>query len=46
LNELGAFPTKKVHDDQVDALSGAYGVLYNPMDDGVEVVEGEPILGS
>lgn len=27
LAEITVFPTKKVHDDQVDALSGAYAVL-------------------
>lgn len=29
LAEITSFPTKKVHDDQVDALSGAYAVLFN-----------------
>lgn len=29
LAEITSFPTKKVHDDQVDALSGAFSVLFN-----------------
>lgn len=29
LAEISSFPTKNVHDDQVDALSGAYSVLFN-----------------
>lgn len=28
LNELAQFPTKGIHDDQVDGLSGAYNCLY------------------
>lgn len=29
LAEITSFPTKKVHDDQVDALSGAFAVAFN-----------------
>lgn len=29
LAEITSFPTKKVHDDQVDALSGAFAVMFN-----------------
>lgn len=36
LNEICSFPTKGVHDDQVDALSGAFAVLFD-LDDNSRV---------